>query len=235
MTASLINPESGLTFSSSSCQYPRSIAVLRDSTMTGFLVPCRLLKCSGCGDVRLNRATAGVWQTALNGECIFFGVVAGEHREALQKRVNRRGYLIRLFPTADGHCRFFTTDPREGLLILPPEMPRALTDAWQEMTAAKKRCGGSRAWIAPEIKRSMPKNQRCLGMSMLPIDQQAETLRRLYGDRLHVSFVDERWTCTLPSDVSAEVIRKRLGFSSVQDRNERLGLSPSARSPNGTG
>lgn len=234
MTASLIIPESGLTFSPSTCQYPRTIAVLRDSTMTGFQVPCRLLRCSGCGDVRLNRATAGVWETALNGECVFQGVVSDERRAALQKRVTRHGHLIRLFPTKDGSCRFFTTDPAEGVLIEPPDLVSALLDAWEEMIAAKRRCGGSRAWTAPAIKRSMPTNQQCLGMSMLPIDRQAETLRTLYGDRLQVSFVDGKWSCVLPPDLSADAIRKRLGFSSFQDRKKRMILLLGAASRDGT-
>lgn len=218
MKPSTIIADCGLTFSSSRCEYPRTIAVLRNSALTGFEIPCRLLRCSGCGDVRLNRATVGVWETALLGECIYRGVVADTDREALQKRVMRRKYLIRLFPTADHTSRFFTTDPREGNLVHPSDLPLMLVEAWQTMVDARKPCGGSRGWTAPTIPKSMPRDQKCLGISMQPIEMQAETLKSYYGDRLQISFSDGRWSVILPPDLSPDVLRRQLGFRAAEDR-----------------
>lgn len=226
MAATPIIPEAGLIFQASTCANPRTVAVLRDSTIIGFRIPCRLRRCRGCGDVRLNRATAGVWESALHGECIYHGVVADEAREALQKRVVRRKYLIRLFPTSETTSRYFTTDPREGDQILPPDLPLKLVEAWQEMVDAKRRCGGSRGWTAPAIRKSMPQDQKCLGISMQSIDKQAEFLMSTYGDRLQVSCSEGRWSFVLPTDMSAEVVRRQLGFRSAGDLTPpRLGRS----------
>lgn len=222
MAATPLIPEVGLTFSASTCAHPRTIAVLRESTLTGFQVPCRLLNCRGCGNVRLNRAIAGVWESAFHGESIYHGSVADECRGALQKRVLRRNYLIRLFPTVDALCVFFTTDPREGKLIHTPDVPLMLVNAWHAMLDAKRRCGGSRGWTAPAIRRSMSQNQKCLGMSMVPIEKQAHLLESIYGDRIQMSFADGRWSFVLPTDMSAEMVRRSLGFTTPLDRANRL-------------
>ncbi len=210
MGTDLILPNSSLQFRAGLCDQPRAVAVLHGGVVTGFRVPCRLRRCQGCGDVRLNRATVGVWTAALLGEMICEGRIENEDRQATQKRIGRRGYQVRVFPQQGNLSVIFTTDPREGSLVLPPDLPLRLVLAWQNMVRAGGRCGGSRRWATPSMTRAASPDRQFLGITTFSIEQQAAALRELLGDHYSIVCVDDRWSLRLPDDLAITDVIERL-------------------------
>lgn len=226
MNIPLIDPDAGLVFKSQNCTRIRTAAVQRGNRLSGVCIPCRLRYCPGCGGVRLNRATAAILATASLGECIYAGYIDDADREAVSKRIKRRGYVCRLFPRDDGTTACFSTDPREGQVVTPDELPFALQFAWNATASAGRKCGGTRAWTIPFDEPVPPHDRVFLGLTGVPFSRHKEILERILGDGVAV-VVDDRWSVDVKDPDQKRELTRTLRLMSPEElaRRRRFSLA----------
>lgn len=216
----LLDPSSGLHYRSQTCIRPRTAAVQRGTQLSGVCVPCRHNDCPGCAAVRLNRATAPILTSASAGETIYMEFIVEEDREATQKRVKRRDHVCKVFPQGDGTCLVASTDPREGTAMEADELALQLQFAWQRMSAAGRRVGGSRGWRVPFNDAKAPSDRTFLGLSGVPISRHQGVLKSILGEQAPV-VGDEKWTAQVPDQEVVEDIVKALRVVSPEELARR--------------